>query len=51
MKKQRKKVKKKFKIPYSRFCINCGEVGSHFVPPTYGSPGFFTCEKKEVKRL
>jgi len=27
-------------------CINCGEVGSHFVPPSLGEEGFFLCEKK-----
>ncbi len=29
-------------------CLNCGEPGPHFAPPSFGDPGFFTCEKKEV---
>lgn len=24
-------------------CINCGERGAHFVPPSFGDEGFFTC--------
>lgn len=28
-------------------CPNCGEEGPHFVPPSLGEPGFFTCKKKE----
>jgi len=28
-------------------CLNCGEYGSHFVPPSFGDPGFFICEKSE----
>lgn len=27
-------------------CSNCGEYGSHFVPPCFGDAGFFICEKK-----
>ena len=25
------------------FCPNCGLRGAHFVPPSLGEPGFFTC--------
>lgn len=28
----------------ARQCMNgCGEPGPHFVPPSFGDPGFFTC--------
>ena len=27
-------------------CINCGEIGSHFVHPSLGEEGFFLCNKK-----
>jgi len=30
-------------------CLNCGQVGAHFVPPSMGEEGFYFCEKKEVK--
>lgn len=32
-------------------CINCGEYGAHFVPPSMGEPGFFHCKRKEEKRM
>lgn len=28
-------------------CVNCGEPGKHFVPPSFGDPGFFACPPKE----
>lgn len=28
------------------FCPNCGERGSHFVPPNFGDNGFYICVKK-----
>jgi len=28
-------------------CINCGEYGAHFVPPSMGDKGFFICTPKE----
>lgn len=24
-------------------CINCGQPGPHYVPPSLGEPGFFAC--------
>ena len=27
-------------------CWNCGEAGPHFVPPSFGDPGFYICERK-----
>ena len=27
-----------------RRCGNCGEAGPHFVPPSFGDPGFYACE-------
>jgi hypothetical protein len=47
MKRQKKKkVIRKF-APQK--CINCGEKGPHFVPPSFGDQGLFICEKKEGK--
>ncbi len=28
-------------------CLNCGEYGAHFVPPSLGEEGFFHCKKNE----
>lgn len=30
-------------------CQNCGERGAHFVPPSLGEPGFFTCDTGAIK--
>lgn len=31
------------KIP----CMNgCGDFGPHYIPPSFGDPGFYMCEKK-----
>lgn len=30
-------------------CPNCGEYAAHFVPPSFGDPGFFICEKRITK--
>jgi hypothetical protein len=27
-------------------CRNCGELGPHFVPPGFGSPGMYVCTPK-----
>jgi hypothetical protein len=38
-----RKFSAKFKL-----CLNgCGEPGPHFVPPSFGDPGFFMCTPKE----
>lgn len=29
-------------------CPRCGEKGAHFVPPSFGDPGFYICEAKEA---
>lgn len=26
-------------------CPNCGHPGPHFIPPSFGDPGFFTCDR------
>jgi len=31
--------------PFPHICSNCGIGGSHFVPPGFGSGGFFACER------
>jgi hypothetical protein len=35
------KIKKEF------LCVNCGQPGAHYVPPGFGMPGFFDCEKEK----
>lgn len=30
-------------------CINCGKEGPHYVPPSCGEPGFYTCQPKDTK--
>jgi len=29
---------------YLSFCHNCGEKGSHLVPPSMGDPSFYICD-------
>lgn len=29
-------------------CLNCGQPGPHFVPPSFGDRGFYICTKKET---
>jgi len=36
--------------PTKSLCPNCGKPGPHFVPPSLGEVGFFTCEKEREKR-
>jgi hypothetical protein len=31
-------------------CINCGERGHHFMPPSLGDEGRFICEMKALPR-
>lgn len=26
-------------------CLNCGQKGSHFMPPSFGESGYFTCQE------
>jgi hypothetical protein len=36
--------------PKKSYCPNCKELlvnGGHFVPPSFGDPGIFICQKKE----
>lgn len=34
----------------ARPCMNnCGAAGPHFVPPSLGEPGFFTCTPKATE--
>lgn len=30
--------------PPGATCINCGKPGPHFVPPSFGESGFYTCQ-------
>lgn len=31
----------------SNVCVNCGGRGLHYVPPSLGDLGFFTCTQKQ----
>jgi len=47
---KKKKVKKNRKFGFPRGeCPNCREKGAHFVPPSFGDPGFFICESKRIE--
>lgn len=56
-KRKQKKVKRLAAayIPTHRrpVCPNCGQVGAHYVPPSFGEAGFYACETVEaaVKRI
>lgn len=30
----------------ARVCINCGQPGQHYVPPSLGERGFFICARR-----
>lgn len=44
--KKLKKKKKKQPLHPKIICPNCGEIGPHFVPPSFGDEGFFICKPK-----
>jgi len=46
--KRQKKKKVNIKFGPEGKCINCGEKGAHFVPPSFGDKGFFICEPKKT---
>lgn len=46
MKRQKKKKRQKKPKLAPVKCINCGEKGPHFVPPSLGDKGFFICKKE-----
>lgn len=43
-----RKAKKqlKFFMPFGRKCSNCGEAGPHFIPPSFGDSGFYSCNRR-----
>ena len=43
-----KKKQAKTFLPLGHKCSNCGEDGPHFVPPSFGDPGFYMCTPKEA---
>ena len=43
---KRRKRARRAKGQSTSLCFNCGEMGSHYAPPSLGEPGFFTCEFK-----
>lgn len=49
---RRRRDKKQFQYPHAfpppAICKNCGEPGPHFVPPSFGYPGFFMCLPTEA---
>lgn len=41
-------VQRGIRNPWGGKCPNgCGEPGPHFVPPSFGDPGFFMCTPRE----
>lgn len=41
-----------FKIRHdASVCSNCGDKGPHFVPPSFGEPGFYMCTKPATNGL
>ena len=52
LKKKRNQGLKKMPVaklpPVLRGCLNCGGQGPHFVPPSFGDPGFYICERIDV---
>ena len=44
-KKKKKRIKKNIRL--DRGCPSCGKNESHFIPPSCGDPGMFTCERTE----
>ena len=46
MKRSKKKKKQQQSKHPRAVCLNCGELGPHFVPPSLGDKGFFICESK-----
>lgn len=31
-------------------CVNCGEMGAHYVGPSFGEDGFFSCWQKSIQK-
>lgn len=46
----RKERRERSKTWRGGVCMNCGEKGPHYVPPSWGDPGFYSCKKKEEAR-
>ncbi len=42
----RRKGKRPYYTGPKPICEHCGERGSHFIPPSFGEPGFWTCKGK-----
>ena len=50
MAKRSKKKKRIYPVePPKEPCPNCGKIGRHYVPPSFGEEGFFFCVKGEKK--
>jgi hypothetical protein len=47
--KWRKVYANRIRDVFGGVCPNCKEPGAHFVPPSFGDPGFYICNKKEEK--
>lgn len=43
-KKWRAKYVNAVRLKNASICLNCGRPGPHFVPPGFGTPGFFMCK-------
>jgi hypothetical protein len=47
MDKRKQKKMKRYAAAYKKPaapCPRCGRPGQHFVPPSFGDPGFYACE-------
>lgn len=43
---KKKKPYTNIPAPKKMKCLNCGKNEAHFVPPSLGEVGFYTCEKQ-----
>lgn len=46
-KRRNKKANNTVKFGPQPTCMNCGERGAHYVGPSFGEKGFYTCKPKE----
>ena len=41
--------KKRANRSLHRHCLNCGKEGPHYIGPSFGDPGMWTCDQKSTK--
>lgn len=47
----RRERAEKRRRPFFSVCPNCGGKGPHFIPPSFGDPGFYACEAIEATQV